>query len=132
MFWMSGAVSKAVGVDVIMVLTFVSYVLRFIIYANIKKPLQALPAEILRGVTFATFWACSTYHVYQVAPAGTTGTMLGLLNGVYGGIGQSSGAIVGGYLSKRFGIQKAFMLASRGQLGVAVAYVAYLLKKRDQ
>ena len=130
MFWLSGAINKALGVDAILMLTFVSYVLRFVIYANIKKPLQALPAEILRGVTFATFWACSTYHVYQVAPTGATATMLGLLNGVYGGVGQSSGAVLGGYLSQRFGIQKAFMLASRGQMAFAAAYGAYLFKKR--
>ena len=37
---------------------------------------QAIPAEILRGTTFAVFWAGSTYFVYTVAPKGLTATMV--------------------------------------------------------
>jgi hypothetical protein len=127
MFWLSGEISRALGVNTIIMITFVSYVLRFVIYASASEPLHALPAEVLRGVTWATFWACSTYHVYQIAPPGTTATMLGLLNGVYGGIGQSAGAVLGGYLSKRQGIGRAFVLAAQGQAVVVLLFGLYLV-----
>ena len=127
MFWLSGAISRALGVNTIIMITFVSYVLRFMIYASASEPLHALPAEVLRGVTWAAFWACSTYHVYHIAPPGATATMLGLLNGVYGGIGQSAGALLGGYLSKRHGIGRAFVLAAHGEAAVVLLFGLYLV-----
>merc|ERR1712070_221036 len=70
MFYVSGYLSKAWGTDAIITLTFLVYTLRFMIYALLPMncPLYAIPAEILRGVMWATFWACSTYYVYNVAP----------------------------------------------------------------
>jgi len=58
MFWLSGTLTKLLGVYGVMTLSLLSYTLRFVIYASVKKnPWWALPAEILRGVTFASFWA---------------------------------------------------------------------------
>ncbi len=37
---------------------------------------------------------------------------MGLLNGVYAGLGQSTGSLLGGYLSKLFGIQRTFDISS--------------------
>lgn len=95
MFWLSGQVTKAIGVNGVLTLSLVSYLLRFLIYASIQNPWHALPAEVLRGVTFATFWAGSTYHVYNVSPVGLTATMLGILNALYAGLGQSLGSLIG-------------------------------------
>jgi len=53
-----------------------SYIIRLIIYAAIRNPWQALPAEILRGLIFGVFWSSSTSHVYQIAPKGLTATMV--------------------------------------------------------
>lgn len=49
---------------------------RFVIYACIKNPWAGLPAEALRGVTFAGFWAASTCHVGAIAPPGLSTTMV--------------------------------------------------------
>lgn len=76
MFWLSGEIAQKVGINGIIAMSLVSYVLRFFNYALINNPWQALPAEILRGVTFATFWAGSTYHVYNASPKGLTATMV--------------------------------------------------------
>ena len=57
MFWLSGRISKAIGVYGILLLSLASYTARFIIYANISNAYQALPAEFLRGLVFAVFWA---------------------------------------------------------------------------
>jgi MFS_1 like family len=40
MFWISGAISKRIGVNGVLTWSFTSYVLRFIIYASIKNPWQ--------------------------------------------------------------------------------------------
>ncbi len=37
-------------------------------------------------------------------------TTLGILNGVYSGLGQSIGSLIGGSLSSRLGISKAFYM----------------------
>ena len=131
MFWLSGKVSRALGVNMILLLTLGSYVVRFFVYSSISHPLYALPAEALRGVTWASFWACSTYHVYnKVAPSEATATMLSILNGVYGGVGQSLGAIIGGYLAKNYGIQRSFEIAAVGSAVAAGVFGLYMISLR--
>ena len=95
MFWLSGHMTKVIGVDGVMTLSLLSYTIRFLIYGRISNPWNALPAEILRGITFASFWAGATYHVYNISPTGLTATMLGVLNAMYCGLGQSLGSLLG-------------------------------------
>lgn len=56
--------------------------LRFVIYATISNPWHGMPAEALRGMTFAGFWAASTCHVGVIAPPGLSTTMVRRLGGV--------------------------------------------------
>ena len=74
--------------------------------------MYAFPAEITRGPTFATFWAASTYFMYKVAPSNMSTTMLGVLNGLYNGVAQTIGSIVGGYLVHLYGMKKAFRICA--------------------
>lgn len=54
-----------------------SYVMRFFIYASITdNPWHGLPAEALRGCTFAAMWAASTYYTHRISPPGLTATMV--------------------------------------------------------
>jgi hypothetical protein len=58
MFWFSGPLTELLGADRVIVVGLINYVVRYFNYALIKSPLQALPAEALRGMTFAgTFMA---------------------------------------------------------------------------
>jgi len=108
MFYFSGNVTKKLSVMGVLMFSLGSYVVRFFIYAAVKSPWHALPAEALRGLTFAGMWASSTYYAHKIAPAGLDATLLGLLNGIYGGVGQSVGSLVGGYLSSHVGTCLAF------------------------
>ncbi|CBN78339.1 conserved unknown protein [Ectocarpus siliculosus] len=110
MFFFSGAIVKHFSIVGILTASMMSFIARFVIYASIKNPWAGLPAEALRGVTFAGFWAASTCHVGAIAPPGLSTTMLGLLNATYGGIGQSLGSLIGGSLSMRFGTARAFLV----------------------
>lgn len=76
MFWVSGRVVELLGVQGVLNLSLLSYVLRFVTYATVTSAWMALPAELLRGVSFALFWAGATYHVYSIAPRGLTATMV--------------------------------------------------------
>ena len=95
MFWLSGSITKAIGVNSILTLSLISYVLRFYIYATVKHPWHALPAELLRGVTFAMFWSAATYYVYNSSPKGLTATMVSytiILHSLF--ISQSTGLLI--------------------------------------
>lgn len=76
MFYFSGKISKLVNVNLILTFSFLAFIARFIIYAIVTNPWYALPAEIIRGVTFAGFWAGCTQFVYNASPVGLTATMV--------------------------------------------------------
>ena len=78
MFWFSGSLSKKLGVDKVLVLSLLSYVARFFIYAFMKNPYQGLPAEALRGFTFAAFWSTGTIFAHSISPKGMGATMVRL------------------------------------------------------
>lgn len=76
MFWFSGPLTEKLGADRVLVLSLCSYALRFLIYAFMQKPLQGLPAEALRGITFAAFWSTGTIYAHRISPPGLHATMV--------------------------------------------------------
>ncbi len=76
MFWFSGPLTELLGADKVLALSLMNYVIRFFNYAFIRSPLQALPAEALRGATFAAFWSTCTIYASRIAPAGMRATMV--------------------------------------------------------
>jgi hypothetical protein len=75
-FWISGSIIHRIGVNGVMAVSLLFYILRFLIYAFAKTAWLALPAEILRGFSFAIFWSAATYYVYSIAPKNLTATMV--------------------------------------------------------
>ncbi len=71
-----GHVTKRLSVIGVLILSMCSYILRFLIYASIRNPWQGLPAEALRGFTFAAMWASSTYYTHRISPPGLSATMV--------------------------------------------------------
>ena len=72
----TGHVTKRLSVMGVLILSLCSYILRFLIYASIRNPWQGLPAEALRGFTFAAMWASSTYYTHRISPPGLSATMV--------------------------------------------------------
>eukprot|EP00980_Cylindrotheca_fusiformis_P023184 scaffold10201_cov119-Cylindrotheca_fusiformis.AAC.1 len=103
MFWFSGTLTQRLGADRVIVLSLASFALRFFLYALMRNPYQGLPAEALRGITFAAFWSTCTIYASSIAPQRMGATMLMFLNAMYGGLGQSVGAIIGGKLQSKYG-----------------------------
>lgn len=56
---------------------------------------------------------------------------LGILNGVYTGLGQSAGSLIGGHLCKTYGIAGGFKLAAIGASMVWIAQSASILSSRS-
>lgn len=131
MFWFSGPLTEMLGADRVIVLSLISYVARFVIYAMMRNPLQGLPAEALRGVTFAAFWSTCTIYASRIAPPGLGATMLMFLNAMYGGLGQSLGAIVGGKLQSKFGTVQTFLYSGVCDLCFVVLVIGYLRIRKE-
>ena len=131
MFWFSGILARNLGVDRVLALTLLSYATRFCIYAVMQNAYQGLPAEALRGVTFAAFWSSATIYAHKVSPAGLHAPMLLMMNAMYGGLGQSVGAIIGGRLQHRFGTVKTFWYAAAVDAAFVAALIAYLSLRKE-
>ena len=129
MFWFSGPLTNLLGADRVIVIGLLNYVARFFIYALMKNPYHGLPAEALRGVTFAAFWSTCTIYAHRISPPGMGATMLLLLNAMYGGLGQSVGAILGGKLQSKFGTVQTFLYAGYFDL-IFVGFVLIYLQMR--
>uniref|UniRef100_A0A7S4AHB0 Major facilitator superfamily (MFS) profile domain-containing protein n=1 Tax=Pseudo-nitzschia australis TaxID=44445 RepID=A0A7S4AHB0_9STRA len=76
MFWFSGPLTELLGADRVLALSLVNYVFRYFNYAFMQNPLQGLPAEALRGATFAAFWSTCTIYASRIAPPGMQATMV--------------------------------------------------------
>lgn len=132
MFWFSGPLTEALGNDVVLVLSLLAYVARFLNYAWMKHPYHALPAEALRGITFAMFWSSGSMYAHKISPPGMKATMLLTMNAMYGGLGQSLGAIIGGKLQTNFGTAKTFIYSGIFDFCFVGALVMYLLTRSDR
>lgn len=131
MFWFSGPLTEALGTDRVLMLSLLSYVTRYIIYAYMRNPYHGLPAEALRGVTFAAFWSTCTIYAHRVSPPGLHATMLMFLNAMYGGLGQSLGAIIGGKLQHQTGTVKTFQYAAAADFVFVCFVIAYLRVRKE-
>ncbi|CAB9509405.1 Major facilitator superfamily domain-containing protein 6 [Seminavis robusta] len=131
MFWFSGSLTQKLGADRVLVASLLSYVVRFAIYASMRHPLHGLPAEALRGITFAAFWSTGTIYAHRISPPGLHATMLMFLNAMYGGLGQSLGAIIGGKLQSKVGTVWTFLYAAGVDLCFVGLVLFYLSVKTD-
>ncbi|KAL7570513.1 hypothetical protein ACA910_004289 [Epithemia clementina (nom. ined.)] len=126
MFWFSGPLTTLLGVDRVLVISLLSYALRFVNYATMRNAYHGLPAEALRGVTFAAFWSSATIYAHKVSPPGLHATMLMLVNALYGGLGQSLGAIIGGALQHKLGTVQTFLYSAAVDFALVIVMVVYL------
>ena len=131
MFWFSGPLTEKLGADRVLVLSLWSYMLRFLNYAFIRNPYHALPAEAIRGVTFAAFWSTGTVFAHKISPPGMSATMLLFMNAMYGGLGQSVGAILGGKLQSKVGTVKTFVAAALADFVLVCFFTVYLSLRKD-
>lgn len=132
MFWYSGPLTEKLGTDAVLVLSLLAYSARFFNYAYMKHPYHALPAEALRGLTFALFWSSGSVYAHKISPPGMKATMLLLMNAMYGGLGQSLGAIIGGRLQSNFGTVKTFTYSGVFDACFVACLMIYLASQSER
>jgi hypothetical protein len=71
-------------------------------------------------------------YAHKISPPGMSATMLLTMNAMYGGLGQSLGAIVGGKLQTKLGTINTFIYSGIFDLCFVGALVLYLLTRSDR
>jgi len=128
MFWFSGSLSEVMGRENILVLSLFCVGLRFSLLQRMESPIYGYAAETIRGSIFGAFWSSSTVYASQMG--GPRATMLLLLNGVYNGIGRSTGSLVGGRIQALVGTEELFRYMSYTNVLFAILMICYYNAKR--
>lgn len=76
MFWHSGKISKALGMEKVMALSLTIVATRFTLLCVMKNIYVGYLAELLRGMTFGCFWSSSIVYASQLAPPELQVTMV--------------------------------------------------------
>lgn len=84
------------------------------------------------NLAFALFWSSGSTYAHKISPPGMAATMLMIMNAMYGGLGQSLGAIIGGKMQQRIGTISTFLYSGLFDLCFVGCLVAYLSSKKDR
>ena len=120
MFWFSGRVTKNLGVQNVLFLSMLCAGVRFSLLKRMDHPHYVYLVDFIRGATFGAFWSSSTLYASKIGPPSLRSSVLLLLNGIYNGIGRSTGAILGGRLQAVFGTNSLFLYCARMNYALAL------------
>ncbi|CAK4635450.1 hypothetical protein LEN26_007098 [Aphanomyces euteiches] len=112
-FFFADELLKRIGIVNTLFISILGYAARITCYALMTEAWMALPFELLHGVTYSLSWTAFAKYIYEAAPPGTQGTMMGLLNSM-NGVGRGFGILVGGYLYEDFGVRVLWWVADLG------------------
>lgn len=88
-FW-SGWIIKRLGHLNCMTLVLGVFALRFFAYSILTNPVWVLAIEFTNGITFGLAYAVLMSYASVIALPGTESTMIGLVGGVFEGVGKYS------------------------------------------
>jgi MFS family permease len=119
-FFIVGYVIRRVGHMCVMYIGLVGYVVRFVVYACVTNPWMVVPVETLQGVTFSFIWVSLSQYTAVAVPTVSLATVQGIVHGVYFGLGNGVGHLIGGVAIDAYGAVVTFYAA-------AVVTVVWLL-----
>lgn len=70
-------------------LAFIAYAIKFIAYAYIPSPWWAILIETLHMFTFGLMFTAANMQAGEITSESNTGTMIGLINGIKWGLGET-------------------------------------------
>ncbi|GFT40479.1 major facilitator superfamily domain-containing protein 6-B [Nephila pilipes] len=111
-FFFAGWFIKVFGYFNCLTGSFCAFAIRLGLYYILENPWMVLPIEVLHGLTFAVFYASMTGYASENAPPGTEATMMGILGGLFEGLGVASGSLLGGFGFDKLGGRKTFLVAA--------------------
>ncbi|KAL5233970.1 hypothetical protein ACI65C_001380 [Semiaphis heraclei] len=112
-FW-SGWIIKRLGHLNCMSLVLGVFAFRFFAYSVLTNPIWVLVIELTNGITFGLAYAVLMSYASILALPGSESTMIGLVGGVFEGIGVSLGSLIGGCLYDKYGGAETFRLFAYG------------------
>ncbi|TYZ61631.1 hypothetical protein PybrP1_007431 [[Pythium] brassicae (nom. inval.)] len=124
LFFYANHIITRFGTPACIFASLIAYGVRMTVYVFVQNPWLALPIETMHGLTYGLLWAAFTNYVYQSAPEGTEGTMIGLLTAVQKGMGSGVGTLVGGYIYEHWGPRAMWRVAAFGVFPLSLLFAA--------
>ncbi|XP_050548920.1 major facilitator superfamily domain-containing protein 6-like isoform X2 [Daktulosphaira vitifoliae] len=121
-FW-SGWIVKRLGHLNCMSLILGAFALRFFAYSLMTNPVWILAIELSNGITFGLGYSVLMSYASVIALPGTESTMIGLVGGVFEGIGVSLGSFIGGVLYNLYGGIITFRIFAFGAAFMCIMHV---------
>lgn len=88
LFFWSGSIIKRLGHLNCMSLVLGVFAFRFFAYSILTNPIWVLVIELTNGITFGLAYAVLMSYASVIALPGTESTMIGLVGGVFEGVGK--------------------------------------------
>lgn len=88
LFFWSGWIIKQLGHVNCMSLVLGVFALRFFAYSILTNPVWVLAIELTNGINFGLAYAVLVSYANVIALPGTESTMIGLVSGVFEGVGK--------------------------------------------
>lgn len=103
-FFLSSRIMKVLNGPInCMMLSILSYFIRFLVLSFTKNAWLVLPIQTLHGFSFAIFWVGATEYTYQIAHEAVYTTVFSAVMSFYLNIGGLLGNFVGGIIYNDFG-----------------------------
>lgn len=102
-FFHANKIIDRFGTPKCVAVSLLAYGIRMFVYTYIEHPWWVLPIETLHGLTYGLLLAALTNYIYQSAPKGAEGTMIGLLATFQRGLGGGIATLAGGYIYGQYG-----------------------------
>ncbi len=126
----SAALIRRFGPRRTLVLTFLVFAGRMLLYSLIRVPIVAVAVEACHGFSFSLFLVASVDYVNRQVPAEWRATGQSLLSAAYFGAGGLAGNAWAGFLYDWLGVQMMFRV--NGCLALGVALLALVLLREAQ
>jgi PPP family 3-phenylpropionic acid transporter len=108
------------GIRLVLVVSIIAMIVRYLAYSLISIPWLVLPIQLLHGFTFSARWAAGVAYANKIAPAGMGATAQGIFSGVMLGLGGAGGGLIGGWLYESASPVLMFRWAGLGILAAVV------------
>jgi MFS family permease len=111
-FFNANKIIDRFGTPMCIGVSLVAYGVRMVVYTYVQHPWWVLPIETLHGLTYGLLLAALTNYIYQAAPKGAEGTMIGLLAAFQRGLGGGIATLAGGYIYGEYGGRAMWAVAA--------------------
>ncbi|XP_076053065.1 major facilitator superfamily domain-containing protein 6-like [Oratosquilla oratoria] len=128
-FICSGDILLKIGVTGSLVLVLVCHAIRYVLYYTITNPWFFLPVELFHGINYGLYKATISYKANEMAPTGTTSTMLAIVK-IVQFVGKIISGVTAGAIWSQVGGHSTFLFLGLFLIGYNILYTSasFLLK----